>query len=173
MFNGFLQVFVLPLKHLIMALKGWGLLKPRILSWVKAFGVFVASDHCELFLEGLRSLRPRMQATSSTALAAARHLEAHPKVNRVMYATLESHPTYSIARRYLELGPGCIWFHVSGKKAQLQKLLAAGPLEYKPDGQEGTHHIVFLSVSYCVSYRRRIQIDPKYPNLSIIPVELT
>ena len=111
---------------------GPNVLVAPILSWIKAFGVFVASDHCEIFLEGLQSLRARMEATSRCALAAARHLEAHPAVNRVMYPRLESHPSHYIARRYLELGPGCIWFHISAKKAKVQSLLASGPIEYKP-----------------------------------------
>lgn len=107
------------------AVLGVNSLMAPILSWIKAFGMFVAADHCELFLDSLKSLRARMQATSQQMMAA--HLEAHPAVNRVMYPLLASHPTASVATRYLVqgLGPGCIWFHVSAKKQYIMKLLTS------------------------------------------------
>lgn len=110
------------------AVLGVNSLMAPILSWIKAFGMFVAADHCELFLDSLRSLHARMQATSQAAQMMAKHLEAHPAVNRVMYPLLPSHPTSSIASRYLAkgLGPGCIWFHVSAKKQFIMKLLTSG-----------------------------------------------
>eukprot|EP00435_Cladocopium_sp_Y103_P046154 s125_g13.t1 len=85
------------------AVLGVNSLMAPILSWIKAFGMFVAADHCELFLDSLRSLHARMQATSQAAQMMAKHLEAHPAVNRVMYPLLPSHPTSSIASRALSL----------------------------------------------------------------------
>ncbi|CAK9112235.1 Probable cystathionine gamma-synthase 2 [Durusdinium trenchii] len=102
-----------------------GLMAP-ILSWIKAFGIFVGQDHCQLFAEGLQSLHARMEATSKSAVALAECLEAHPAVNRVMYPLLPSHPTFSIAKRYLTKGgPGCLWFHVSAKKQHVMKTITA------------------------------------------------
>lgn len=109
------------------AVLGVNSLMAPILSWIKAYGMFVAADHCELFLDSLQSLRARMQATSQIAQMMAEHLEAHPAVNRVMYPLLASHPTVSVATRYLlqGLGPGCIWFHVSAKKQHVMKILTS------------------------------------------------
>lgn len=95
-----------------------------VLSWIKAFGVFVGADHCEIFSQGLQTINRRMTATSATAEALAAYLEAHPAVNRVMYPMLSSHPTYHLARLYLTRGgPGCIWFHVSASKKTVMSVL--------------------------------------------------
>eukprot|EP00913_Durusdinium_trenchii_P014462 g13566.t1 len=64
-----------------------GLMAP-ILSWIKAFGIFVGQDHCQLFAEGLQSLHARMEATSKSAVALAECLEAHPAVNRATLAEM-------------------------------------------------------------------------------------
>ncbi|CAE7483375.1 CGS2, partial [Symbiodinium natans] len=75
----------------------------------------------------LQTLNKRMTATSATADAVAAYLEAHPAVNRVMYPTLPSHPTYSLAQQYLTRGgPGCIWFHVGAAKKVVMSILAHG-----------------------------------------------
>jgi O-acetylhomoserine (thiol)-lyase len=68
-----------------------------------------------LFLQGLEMLHLRMQRHSENALAVARFLEGHPAVRWVGYPGLESHPTHSQARRYLEGGfGGVLTFGVAG-----------------------------------------------------------
>ena len=48
-------------------------------------------------LKGLETLSIRMQAQSARALELARWLEAQPKVERVFYPGLESHPQHALA----------------------------------------------------------------------------
>lgn len=86
----------------------------RLLTYVKVFGVYVGADHCELFLDGLSSLPARVAVASQVASRAAWQLEQDPRVSRVMYPTLPSHPTHDSAARFLRGGPGCVWFHVRG-----------------------------------------------------------
>lgn len=50
-----------------------------------------------LLLRGLKTLPLRMAQHNASALAVARALEAHPKVERVYYAGLESHPSHAVA----------------------------------------------------------------------------
>jgi cystathionine beta-lyase/cystathionine gamma-synthase len=59
-----------------------------------------------LVLRGLRTLEVRMHAVFQRALAVARHLEAHPAVERVLYPFLESHPQHALARRQMRGGGG-------------------------------------------------------------------
>jgi cystathionine gamma-synthase len=54
-----------------------------------------------LVLRGLTTLELRVQRQNATALALARALESHPKVARVWYPGLESHPHHAIARRLM------------------------------------------------------------------------
>jgi len=54
-----------------------------------------------LINRGLATLSLRMQKHQSSALAVARFLEQHPKVRRVLYPGLESHPQHDLARRQM------------------------------------------------------------------------
>jgi methionine-gamma-lyase len=68
-----------------------------------------------LCLRGLATLELRMERHSSNALALAEHLEAHPKVERVHYPGLPSHPHHLVAERLLRGGyGGMMAFDVAG-----------------------------------------------------------
>jgi methionine-gamma-lyase len=54
-----------------------------------------------LINRGLATLSLRMQKHQESALAVARFLEQHPKVGRVLYPGLESHPQHDLARRQM------------------------------------------------------------------------
>jgi cystathionine beta-lyase/cystathionine gamma-synthase len=51
-----------------------------------------------LLLRGLRTLALRVRQHNASALALARWLEQHPKIERVFYPGLESHPQHALAR---------------------------------------------------------------------------
>lgn len=63
-----------------------------------------------LILRGLKTLTLRMERHSTSALAVAHMLEAHPAVAWVSYPFLESHPGYAIARRQMSNGSGMLAF---------------------------------------------------------------
>jgi cystathionine beta-lyase/cystathionine gamma-synthase len=54
-----------------------------------------------LALRGVKTLSVRMQRHCENALELARWLEAHPKVSRVHYPGLASHPQHELARRQM------------------------------------------------------------------------
>jgi len=54
-----------------------------------------------LINRGLATLSLRMRQHQESALAVARFLERHPKVRRVLYPGLESHPQHDLARRQM------------------------------------------------------------------------
>ncbi len=54
-----------------------------------------------LINRGLATLSLRMEKHQASALAVARFLEEHPKVRRVLYPGLESHPQHDLARRQM------------------------------------------------------------------------
>lgn len=94
----------------------------QVLTYIRINGLFVGSDHCKLFLEGLQTLNQRIENVSALSLEVARYLESRKdKVSRVMYPFLESHPTYAMAKKYFKYGPGVIWFHVPFKYKSLSK----------------------------------------------------
>jgi cystathionine beta-lyase/cystathionine gamma-synthase len=63
-----------------------------------------------LILRGLATLPLRMERHCQNALEVARFLEVHPKVKRVIYPGLDSHPQHKLARWQMSTGPGTAGF---------------------------------------------------------------
>jgi O-succinylhomoserine sulfhydrylase len=78
-----------------------------------------------LLLKGLETLELRVERQTRTAAAIARHLETHPKIARVIYPGLPSHPQYALARRQMQAGGSLVGFDVAGDKAACFRFLDA------------------------------------------------
>ena len=63
---------------------------------------------CFLAHRGVKTLGLRMQRHCENALVVAQWLESHPKVERVIYPGLKSHPQYALAKRQMAAGGGMI-----------------------------------------------------------------
>ena len=68
-----------------------------------------------LILRGAATLPIRMRAHEETALAVATFLEGHPRVERVFYPGLASHPQHELARRQMANFSGMMTFQVDGR----------------------------------------------------------
>lgn len=78
-----------------------------------------------LLLKGLETLELRVERQCRTALAVARHLERHPKIARVLYPGLPSHPQYALASRQMKAGGSVVAFDVGGGKEACYRFLDA------------------------------------------------
>jgi cystathionine beta-lyase/cystathionine gamma-synthase len=67
-----------------------------------------------LTLQGCKTLSVRMDRQSANAMAIARFLESHPKVETVRYPGLESFPQHALARRQSTGFGAMLWFEVTG-----------------------------------------------------------
>ena len=67
-----------------------------------------------LALRGLQTLALRMERHVANARTLARLLEEHPKVARVWYPGLPSHPDHAVAQRILRAPSGMLSFEVAG-----------------------------------------------------------
>lgn len=65
-----------------------------------------------LIMRGMATLPLRMRAHAEGALAVARFLERHPRVTRVVYPGLPSHPQHELARRQMRNFSGMLTFQV-------------------------------------------------------------
>jgi len=64
-------------------------------------GAAISPFNAFLILQGIETLALRMDRISQSALAIARHLQAHAKVGWVNYAGLEEHPDHALVKKYL------------------------------------------------------------------------
>ena len=78
-----------------------------------------------LTLRGIKTLGLRMRRHCDSALAIAQYLERHPKVERVIYPGLESHPQHALARKQQRGFGGMISFVLRGGLAESRKFLSA------------------------------------------------
>ena len=67
-----------------------------------------------LCMRSLKTLAVRMQAHERNALAVARWLDAHPKVERTVYPGLPSHPQHELAKRQMSGFGGMVSFNIKG-----------------------------------------------------------
>lgn len=79
-----------------------------------ATGTILSPQVAWLTLQGCKTLSVRMERQSANAMAIAKFLQEHPKVERVCYPGLESFPQYELARRQAQGFGAMIWFEVRG-----------------------------------------------------------
>jgi len=87
------------------------------LALLRDLGATPSPFNSWLYIQGLETLPLRMRQHSSSALAVAKYLEAHPKVNKVNYPGLESNANYALAQKYFSKGQsGLLSFEVNTKE---------------------------------------------------------
>lgn len=62
-------------------------------------GAYLPPHEAWLCVRGMRTLELRVERQCDTAMRVARHLAAHPKIARVHYPGLESHPQHALAEK--------------------------------------------------------------------------
>jgi cystathionine beta-lyase/cystathionine gamma-synthase len=73
----------------------------------RSAGTGLAPMDCFLISRGIKTLAVRMLQHNANGISVARHLDAHPKIRKVFYPGLPSHPQHDIARRQ-QKGPGAM-----------------------------------------------------------------
>ncbi|HMD43591.1 MAG TPA: PLP-dependent aspartate aminotransferase family protein [Candidatus Acidoferrum sp.] len=73
----------------------------------RSAGAGLSPMDCFLISRGIKTLAVRMLQHNANGQAVARHLDAHPKVRKVFYPGLSSHPQHDLARRQ-QKGPGAM-----------------------------------------------------------------
>ena len=98
-------------------------LTEEVLKFLRTAGPTLSAFNAWLLLKGLETLKIRVEAESAGALQLARWLEAHPKVERVYYPGLESHPQYELAQRQQKSGGAIVAFEVKGGRENAWKVI--------------------------------------------------
>ena len=96
---------------------------------MRSAGMSLSPFNAWVVLKGLETLGIRMEAQCQRALALAQWLEAHPKVARVYYPGLPSHPQHKLAMRQQSgKGGAVVGFDVHGSTAA--------------DGRKNAFHVI-------------------------------
>ena len=94
-----------------------------MIGFLRSAGPTLSPFNAWVILKGLETLRLRMQAHSQSAEEIARWLEQHPRVTRVFYPGLASHPQHALAMRQQSAGGGIVSFEVAGGRDQAWKVI--------------------------------------------------
>ncbi|MCG8320035.1 MAG: PLP-dependent transferase, partial [Cytophagales bacterium] len=76
-----------------------------------------------LGLRGIKTLDVRMQRHCDNAARIAAWLEGYPRVSRVLYHGLESHPQHELAKRQMSGFGGIVTFFIEGGLAEARSFL--------------------------------------------------
>jgi cystathionine gamma-synthase len=88
-------------------------------------GCIVDPHAAYLILRGLKTLALRVARHNANGLAAARFLADHPKVRRVWYPALESHPDHAVAMATMHGFGGVVAFEIDGDAARAHRFIDA------------------------------------------------
>ena len=91
--------------------------------FLRTAGPTLSPFNAWVVLKGLETLALRMRAQSEAALELARWLEQHPRVSKVHYPGLESHPQHALAKRQQLAGGSVVSFEVKGGRAAAWRVI--------------------------------------------------
>jgi len=100
----------------------------KMTGFLRSAGPTLSPFNAWVILKGLETLSLRMHAHSQSALELAQWLEQHPKVERVYYPGLASHPQHALAMRQQKTGGGIVSFDVKGARAEAWRVVDATQL---------------------------------------------
>lgn len=126
-----------------------------------------------MVLRGTKTLAIRMQRHCENAMFVAKWLEAHPKVERVVYPGLESHPQYKLACSQMKMGGGgmiTIW--LKGGLAESRTFLERVKLFSLAESLGGVeslieHPAIMTHASVPADKRKILGIDDNLCRLSV------
>jgi cystathionine beta-lyase/cystathionine gamma-synthase len=91
--------------------------KERFLLVQKAAGGVMSPFECFLVLRGIKTLPLRVRQHEENGLAVAEYLSTHPKVSKLAYPGLKSHPQYDLAVKQQKGFGSMMSFEVDGREA--------------------------------------------------------
>jgi cystathionine beta-lyase/cystathionine gamma-synthase len=147
-------------------------LAARLRFLQNAAGAVPSPFDCYLVLRGLKTLPVRMQRCSQTASALARWLSRDPRVRRVLYPGLRSHPQHRLAARQMALPGGMISIVVRGGERAARRLLQRVELFICAESLGGVESLIehpasMTHASVPARTRAALGIEPGLVRLSI------
>jgi len=125
-----------------------------------------------LALRGIKTLALRMRSHCANAQELAGWLESHPKVERVIYPGLASHPQRALAARQMEGFGGIISIYIKGGLAQTRSMMERCKLFALAESLGGVeslinHPAIMTHASVPAENRARLGITDNLVRLSV------
>lgn len=100
---------------------------PKLYERIKfvqnSIGAVPSPFDCYMVIRGVKTLHLRMEQHAKNALQVASFLEKHPKVEKVFYPGLRSHPNYEIASKQMKTPGGMVTFLIKGGLSESKQFL--------------------------------------------------
>ena len=93
-------------------------------------GTVIDPNSAFLLNRSLATLSMRMSYINQATQTLAEYLEQHPKVSRVFYTGLPTHPYYDLGQKYLKGHGGVISFEIEGSKTDTTKFIDSLKIPY-------------------------------------------
>ena len=127
---------------------------------------------CFLLERGLKTFGLRMKHHNEAGLAVARMLEAHPKIEKVWYPGLESHPDHGIAKEQMKGYGSVVTFLLKGDDAKTRKFIDALELFLITPSLGGSESLVtqmwmMSFFDYPEDYRKKIGMEDNLVRLAL------
>lgn len=100
-------------------------IKEILLPFHRHTGPALSPFNAWVILKSLETFPLRIEKHCGNALKIAQFLEKHPKIKRVIYPGLKSHPQYVIAKKQMSNGGALIAFEIKGDKKKVFKFMNA------------------------------------------------
>ena len=125
-----------------------------------------------LVQRGVKTLALRMQAHTSNAIKIAKFLEAHPKVDKVIYPGLESHPQHELAKKQMSGFGGMLSFYVKGGLKETKKFLEKVKFFALAESLGGVeslieHPAIMTHASVPIEERGKLGISDNFVRISV------
>jgi O-succinylhomoserine (thiol)-lyase len=109
---------------------------------VNALGLGCSPFDAWLVLRGVKTLGPRMEAHQRGAMALARMLHEHPRVEKVYYPGLPDHPHHALAKRQMKGFGGMLSFDVKGGRAAAEQVMLGARLFSMAESLGGVESLI-------------------------------
>jgi cystathionine beta-lyase/cystathionine gamma-synthase len=154
------------------AISGSVSLVERLRRKLNHLGGMLDPHACFLLQRGLKTLGLRVRRQCDSALRIARFLEKHPKVARVNYPGLESHPRHALARAMLDGFGGMLSFELRGGVHEAKAFIHRLTVPINAPSLGGLESLVTLPattshVSLPPEERRRLGVGDALIRLSV------
>lgn len=119
----------------------------RLKHFQNAVGAVPGPMDCFLVLRGTKTLHLRMQRHCENGIAVAKFLEKHPKVSKVYYPGLPSHPQHAVAKKQMYGFGGMVSFELKGGVEEGIRVITATKIFSLAESLGGVESLVDHPVS--------------------------